>query len=56
MRVYADRDMLARGITGFSAQSDPPLPLTDVRAFRGHCHAPLAAAFELREWLATHAL
>lgn len=31
--------MLPRGITGFRAHSDAPLPLTDVRAFRGHCHA-----------------
>ena len=29
---------LPRGITGFRASDAEPLPETDLRAFRGHCH------------------
>src|SRR5262245_15282431 len=37
---------LPRGVTGFArrGKKDPPLPATDVRAFRGHCHAAARAA------------
>jgi hypothetical protein len=36
---------LPRGVTGFrSGVRAPPLPATDVRAFRGHCYAAARAA------------
>src|SRR6185369_4579517 len=34
---------LPRGITGFRHVDDPPLPVNDFAAFRGHCHAAARA-------------
>lgn len=34
---------LPRGITGFRHVDDPPLPVCDFAAFRGHCHAAARA-------------
>jgi hypothetical protein len=34
---------LPRGITGFRHVDDPPLPVSDFAAFRGHCYAAARA-------------
>ena len=44
--VVRQREMgmeLPRGITGFRHVSDPPLPVCDLAAFRGHCFAAARA-------------